>query len=224
MTYWGGKQTMLKHILPLIPDAYDMLRRALLWRRFGFLCEVRLPRSVLSTTRNKDVINFYQVLRSPRLRERLYAKLRATPYARSVFLEAIDIFFNPASKCEVERDEGTFYGLTGLRPICYPAITNTASSWSMLLQQKGAGLLAKSAIWFCCSWARVGASAEELAFQRKVDLAEAEAPDLRQIENRDAMQDVYVAAKSEDCFIYADPPIHRCRKGHNSGYWKPCGL
>ena len=71
------------------------------------------------------MVNFYEVLRSPRLRRRLYAELGRTPYARKLFLRSIDIFFSPRGYSRVRRAWALFTA-------CAQAYnTKISESWSL---------------------------------------------------------------------------------------------
>ena len=118
----------------------------------------------------------------------MYAKLRATPYARSVFLEAIDLLSNSKGKTKVERAWAVFTGFGQ----AFSGILGT--SWSLSYSKKR----------------RAG------SFQRKIMLLRL--AELRrliagtQIENRDACK-IIRSAKRKDVFIYADPPYIDAAKG-----------
>lgn len=182
---------MLKHILPLIPE-HKCYIEPFCGGASVFFAKPPAKVSILND-KNNEVVNFYKVLRNPRLRERLYTKLRATPYARSVFLEAIDTFFHPERKSKVARAWALFTG-------CGQAFGGMlCNRWSVSYSKKD----------------RSG------TFHRKVMMLRMQ--ELRrlisetQLENRDACK-IIRSAKNEDCFIYADPPYIDSEQSHYSGY------
>ena len=192
--YWGGKQLMLKHILPLIPS-HTCYIEPFCGGAAVFFAKEPAPVNIINDI-NEELVNFYEVLRSPQLRAELYAKLKETPYARSVFRKAIDLLSNSKGKTKVERAWAVFTGVgQGFR-----------------------GLLGTG--WWL-SYGRGGRRGMPATFQRKITLLRL--AELRRlisgayIENRDACK-VIGGAKSKDAFIYADPPYIDTNQGHYGGY------
>lgn len=189
LTYWGGKQMLLSHILPLIPS-HQAYVEPFAGGAAVFFAKTPAKVNILNDT-HAEVVNFYQVLKSPRLRRRLMAKLEATPYSRKLYLRAIDIFFSPQDRTKIERAWALFTA-------CGQAFNaRLTPSWSVSSTISRAG-----------------------AWQRKINLTQSKEMGTllsqAQIDNRDAC-DVIRMAKP-DSFIYADPPYVGANQGHYSGY------
>lgn len=189
LTYWGGKQNLLKHILPMIPEHKCYIEPFCGGAAVFF---AKLPAKIsIINDKNGEVVNFYEVLRSPRLRRRLCTELQQTSYARKLFLRAIDIFFSPRGYSRVERAWALFTA-------CAQAYnTKLSGSWSLSATANRAD-----------------------RWQRKIELlCNPELEELLkhlQLDNRDAL--VLIRAAKPDSFIYADPPYPDADQGHYSGY------
>lgn len=91
ISYYGGKQTMLKHILPLIP-AHDLYTEAfcggcaVLFAKEPARCEV-------INDINDELINFYAIMK--REPEGLKKEIEATLHARELHTHARHISLNP---------------------------------------------------------------------------------------------------------------------------------
>lgn len=99
ISYYGGKQTMLKHILPLIP------RHALYTEAFCGGCAVLYakapaPAEIINDL-NGELINFYCVAKS--YNERLVSEIRHTLHARDHYNKANEIYTNPKNYDPIKR-------------------------------------------------------------------------------------------------------------------------
>lgn len=91
ISYYGGKQSMLKHILPLIPE-HSIYVEAFFGGGAVFWAKDQVQTEVINDY-NGMVANFYEQLKTN------YAELKqmvdATPYSRQVYQKALVIYENP---------------------------------------------------------------------------------------------------------------------------------
>lgn len=130
ISYYGGKQSMLKHILPLIPKHQNYIEPffgggAVFWAKEPAKVEV-------INDYNGMVVNFYEQLKSN------YSELKllidATPYSRDVYKNALVIYENPYIFSPVHK-AWAFWVCTG------QGFSNKIGSWrSSSLTGKEAGL------------------------------------------------------------------------------------
>ena len=189
LTYWGGKQKLLKHILPLIPE-HKAYIEPFCGGASVFFAKEPVSINIINDI-NGEVVNFYEVLKSPRLRQQLYRQLKHTPYARRLFLRAIHIFFKPQGYNKIQRAWALFTA-------CAQAYnTKLSESWSMSATTNRAS-----------------------CWQHKIELLQDQTIDRllenAQIEHRDAC--AVIRAGKADSFIFADPPYPGADQGHYSGY------
>jgi DNA adenine methylase len=99
ITYYGGKQQMLQHILPLIPDHETYTESfagglAVFWAKEP--CQSEIINDV-----DQEIVNFYEVLRTnPKALEKLVA---STLHSRSQYEDALTIYHNPHLFDNVKR-------------------------------------------------------------------------------------------------------------------------
>jgi DNA adenine methylase len=99
ITYYGGKQTLLKHILPLIPP-----HRLYCEPFFGggavFFAKPKSEVEVINDI-NGEVINFYKVIKSkfPELQK----EIQSTLHSRELYKKAMEIYNNPKAHSDVKR-------------------------------------------------------------------------------------------------------------------------
>lgn len=91
ISYYGGKQSMLKHILPLIPEHKHYIEPffgggAVFWSKEPSQTEI-------INDYNGMVVNFYQQLKINY--KELKTLIDATPYSREVYKHAMVIYDNP---------------------------------------------------------------------------------------------------------------------------------
>lgn len=99
ISYYGGKQAMLKHILPIIPSHKVYVEPffgggAVFWAKSPSQVEI-------INDYNSSVSNFYQQLKSnfPALKK----LVDATPYSREVYRTALSIYHAPYAFDQVQR-------------------------------------------------------------------------------------------------------------------------
>jgi len=91
ISYYGGKQNMLKHILPLIPE-HIIYTEAFFGGGAVFFAK---PPSASETINDVSamVVNFYQVMITDF--EKLKTKIEATPFSRASYMVALSIYKMP---------------------------------------------------------------------------------------------------------------------------------
>jgi len=99
ITYYGGKQTMLKHLLSIIPE-----HRIYCEPFFGggalFFAKPKAEVEVINDV-NGEVVNFFKVLKTkfPALQK----EIQATLHSRELYKKAMHIYNNPKSYSDVQR-------------------------------------------------------------------------------------------------------------------------
>lgn len=91
ITYYGGKQQMLQHILPLIPDHETYTESfagglAVFWAKEP--CQSEIINDV-----DQEIVNFYEVLRSDPIA--LQKIIDTTLHSRSQYEDALTMYHNP---------------------------------------------------------------------------------------------------------------------------------
>lgn len=91
ISYYGGKQSMLKHILPLIPE-HSIYVEAFFGGGAVFWAKDQVQTEVINDY-NGMVANFYEQLKTnyPELKQ----MIDATPYSRQVYQKALVVYENP---------------------------------------------------------------------------------------------------------------------------------
>ena len=99
ITYYGGKQTLLKYLLPLIPQ-----HRLYCEPFFGggavFFAKPKSEVEVINDI-NNEVINFYKVIKTkfPELQK----EIQSTLHSRELYKRAMEIYNNPTKYSDVKR-------------------------------------------------------------------------------------------------------------------------
>lgn len=99
ITYYGGKQTMLKHLLVMIPE-----HRIYCEPFFGggalFFAKPKAEVEVINDV-NGEVVNFFKVLKTkfPALQK----EIQATLHSRELYKKAMKIYNNPKGHSDVDR-------------------------------------------------------------------------------------------------------------------------
>lgn len=91
ISYYGGKQSMLKHILPLIPH-HEVYVEPFFGGGAVFFAKEQSNVEVINDY-NANVANFYFQLSNNY--EALKERIEATPYSRDVYKYAMSIYSNP---------------------------------------------------------------------------------------------------------------------------------
>ncbi|WP_286747823.1 DNA adenine methylase [Roseivirga sp. UBA1976] len=99
ITYYGGKQQMLQHILPLIPEHNTYTEAfagglAVFWAKEPVKCEV-------INDVDQEIVNFYEIIRSNP--EGFQNEVNKTLHSRSQYEDALTIYHNPHMFSKVKR-------------------------------------------------------------------------------------------------------------------------
>lgn len=88
LTYYGGKQNMVRHILPLIPD-HETYVEPFVGGAAVFWAKQKAGVEVLNDT-NQEIVNLWQVLQTQP--DELAAMIAATPYSRRVYDFSLQVY------------------------------------------------------------------------------------------------------------------------------------
>ena len=91
ISYYGGKQNMLRHILPLIPE-HTIYTEAFFGGGAVFFSKAPSPSEILNDI-NVMVVNFYEVAKTDF--DVLKSKIEATPFSRASYTVALSIYRMP---------------------------------------------------------------------------------------------------------------------------------
>lgn len=130
ISYYGGKQSMLQHILPLIPQHKTYVEGffgggAVFWAK---------PQSKVEIVNdyNGNVVNFYQQLKTNFTE--LQKLIAATAYSRETYKQALVIYHTPYIFTPVHRAWAFWVG-------CNQGFSNQIGSWRSSHQGNKEGLL-----------------------------------------------------------------------------------
>ena len=188
ISYYGGKQNMLRHILPLIP-AHKLYCEPFFGG--GAVYFAKQPSQIeVINDRNDFVINFYRVLK---LRfDELKAEVEASLSSRSIHRKAGYIMRNPAGYDEVKLAWAFWY------------LANMSFAGSLDSAWKTNHISNKAVIYL--------RNKKESVNQKAVLRIEG-----TQIENKDAIYTIE-KFDTKDTFFYLDPPYIDCNQQHYRGY------
>jgi DNA adenine methylase len=99
ITYYGGKQTMLKHLLPLIPK-HTLYTEAFAGGAALFFAKERSDVEVINDL-NGELINFYKVCQTKF--DELKDRIQLLMHSRAVHQHAFYVYNNPQFFTEVDR-------------------------------------------------------------------------------------------------------------------------
>ena len=187
-SYYGGKQKLVKHILPLLP-LHDVYVEPFAGGASVFWAKPPNRNEVLNDL-NSEIVNFYEVLKHPRLSRFLDQRLQATLYSRDNYRRAVAIYKNPDGHSKVSRAWALFFNANG----SFSNQLNTGFAYSLN-------------------------SRDRLAFFKKAEALLSNAERLKNchIENKDAVE-LIKAWDSPNTLFYCDPPYINTDQGHYSGY------
>lgn len=189
ISYYGGKQSMLKYILPMIPP-----HTAYVEPFFGggavFFAKEPVHSEIINDM-NGNVVNFYEQLKSNY--NNLKRLIDATPYSRDVYRRALTIYDCPFMFAPVERAWAFWVGTI-------QGFSNKIGSW----RSTSVGNNGKES---------------RLLFNKKSAFNKELSERLKhiQIENKDACE-LIRNMDSEETFFYVDPPYVDSNQGHYGGY------
>lgn len=189
ISYYGGKQSMLKYILPLIPEHQPYVEPffgggAVFWAKEPAVSEV-------VNDANGNVVNFYEQLKTNY--ENLKRLIDATPYSRDIYRKAMVIYDCPFMFAPVERAWAFWVGTI-------QGFSNQIGTWrSTSIGNNG--------------------KESRLLFNKKAAFTKELSERLKhiQIENKDACE-LIQHNDGENVFFYVDPPYVGSDQGHYGGY------
>ena len=188
LSWYGGKQKMVKHLLPLLPKHTKYIE-PFAGGAALFFAKPAVPIEVLNDT-NGELVNFYRVMKHPRLKAQLIRRLEATPYSRACYEEAKAVY--KGAKASAVKRAWAFF-------LCNNwAFANApATGWAYGFGELNFALKAQSQV------SRLPHQADRLtSVYLECDDA------LAVIDRWDA----------EDALFYLDPPYVDTDQGHYKGY------
>jgi len=193
ISYYGGKQMMLRHILPMIP-AHTTYCEPFFGGGAVFFAKPKSKWEIINDT-NDVLINFYRVAQT-RFDE-LAKEVSCYLISRTQYNEAKDIVFGRAQVDDVKRAAALWY-LLGL------SMNNDATSGCMAIYTNSATHAQK-----------LGSKKDNLLTGKIVKRLEHTV-----IECRDALR-VIAQYDTPETFFYIDPPYIGADMGHYKGYKEP---
>lgn len=188
ITYYGGKQRLLKYILPLIPT-HTLYAEPFTGGAAVFFAKEPSSIEVLNDT-NKQLITFYEVAKTDF--KRLQKKIGGTLHSRIDHQKARLIYDNPASFSKLD----TAWAIWMLAGCSFASKLNGPFGYDKIRQTTTKKF-----------------SNKRDAFTNEI----CERLENVQIENRDACQ-IIEASDTQDAFFYCDPPYFNSNMGHYKGY------
>jgi DNA adenine methylase len=190
ITYYGGKQLMCRHILPLIPE-HKLYCETFAGGAAIFFAKQQSEIEVLNDT-NREIINFYRILQQDFTA--LEKEVQITLYSRDLHRKASVIYNNPDMFSELKRAWALWVlssqGFAGQLDSSWGYDKTKGSTTKRLVNKKAAFNI-------------------DLAIRlQNVQLECADA--LYIIDSRD----------TKDTFFYCDPPYYNADMGHYDGYSK----
>lgn len=188
ISYYGGKQMMLKHILPNIP-AHKTYTEAFFGGGAVFWAKEPSRLEVINDY-NAEIVNIYQVIKSHP--EKLKKLINCTPSSRLVHNYAQFIYENPAIFSRVRRA----WALWLLANNSYSSLIDGGWAYAKLDNQPEKKLHNKRLV-------------DLNIFSNRLERV--------QIENNNAIK-IIKSRDYEDAFHYVDPPYFNSNMGHYKGY------
>jgi DNA adenine methylase len=196
LTYYGGKQTMLRHILPLIPE-HQVYVEPFAGGAAVFWAKQPSPIEVIND-RNGEIVNFYQTIQTNG--EALAQLIAATPHSRGLHRKADFIYANPELFNPLERAWAVWVQCT----MSFAAIIQGGYGYGRMPSASGKDT----------TTLRVANRRE--AWDENLETLKARLR-LVQIEHNDALK-VLQSRDSAVTFHYIDPPYINADQGHYKGY------
>ena len=188
ITYYGGKQTMSKLIISLIPD-HNLYCEPFVGGGAVFFAKEPSPVEVINDL-NGDVVNFYQVCKQEF--SKLNKLIQATPHSRKLHSEAATILKNAKEKDNIKR-AWAFWVQTNMS---FSARIFGGYAFERKTNGVSKAIFNKKQVF-----------TSEIC--NRLDLVDIECNDaLKVIQSRD----------TRDSFFYIDPPYFNSDMGHYGGY------
>lgn len=188
ITYYGGKQNMVKHILPLIPE-HNLYCEPFFGGGAIFFAKPPSPVEVINDV-NNEVVNFYRI--SQTQFENLKYEVDTTLHSRQLHTDAQVIYHYPHLFSDVKR-AWAFWTLAN-----QSFSANITGGWGYERKTNKTSL-------------KVENKKLQFTYEFKERLKTV------QIENTDALK-VIKSRDSKDSFHYCDPPYYNSDCGHYNGY------
>jgi DNA adenine methylase len=188
ISYYGGKQQMLRHILPIIPK-HNLYCEPFCGGAAVYWAKTPSNVEVINDT-NEELINFYRILQT-RFKD-LQALVKITLHSRKMFKEAWDIYNNPVRADEVKRAWAIF----------------------MIASQSFGSQLKNS---WGYDRKKGGVAIKVMNKKRNFTEALHERIERTQIDCQDGLK-VIKAFDCAESFFYIDPPYPGSNQGHYCGY------
>jgi DNA adenine methylase len=188
ITYYGGKQLMAKHILPLIP-VHDSYIEPFCGGAAIFWLKEPSKLEILNDT-NKELINFYDVLKNDFVS--LEKEISISLHSRNLHRDAFTVYNNPH---------------------LFTSLKRAWAVWVLSAQGFGGQL---SSTWGRDT--RGNKTVKAIASKREsFSLDYAVRLQNVSLESRDAIK-VILSCDYLDAFFYVDPPYYNADMGHYDGY------
>lgn len=188
ITYYGGKQKLVKHILPLIPE-HELYGEPFAGGAAIFFEKENAKVNVLNDT-NRELINFYKVVQSDFVS--LEKEIQISLYSRDLHRKASVIYNNPDMFNEVKRA----WALWILASQSFCAKLNDVWGYEKKISSKTKSFRNKK---------------EAFTLELAMKLQDV------QLECADALY-VIRSRDMEKAFFYVDPPYYNSDMGHYDGY------
>jgi DNA adenine methylase len=190
IVYYGGKQKMLRHILPLIP-AHNKYVEPFCGGAAVFFAKQPATLEIINDI-NEEVVNFYRCCKENPLA--LKKRISYALHARAIHRQAVSAYKNPQNYSKIERAAAFFF----CSAMCYASIIGDSFSTNVNITNTYYPLRFKN---------KKKLFSYHLA--ARFDNAIIECLDaVKLIEKYDA----------EDAFFYVDPPYFNASMGHYGGY------
>lgn len=189
LTYYGGKQTLLKHILPLIPKDHILYAEPFMGGGAVFFGKEPSQIEVINDT-NNALVTFYRVVRLQF--KNLKRRIQGTAHSRTDYKKAKLIYDNP----EFFGEFDLAWAVWMLTATAFNAGFNTSFSYDKCRQNTTRKFNSKKTL-----------ITEELL--KRLEHA--------QIESTDACE-IIRTRDAKTSFFYCDPPYFNADMGHYKGY------
>lgn len=188
VTYYGGKQKMVKHILPLIPD-HNLYCEPFCGGAAIFFAKQDAHVNVLNDT-NRELMNFYSVVKNDFVS--LEKEIQITLHSRDQFRKASVIYNNPDMFNEIKRAWALW--LLSSQSFC----AKLDGPWGYDISENR-------------SSKHVTNKKESFTLELAIKLQDV------QVECADALY-IIKSRDNDRAFFYVDPPYYNSDMGHYDGY------
>jgi DNA adenine methylase len=188
ITYYGGKQKMVRHITPIIPP-HKLYGEPFFGGGAFFFSKPASAVEVINDT-NRELINFYRIVKSDFVS--LEKEIQITLHSRSMHSDANVIYSNPHMFSEIKR--------------AWAVWTLAAQSFSSMLDGSFGYDVIKNT-----TTKKITNKRESFTLDYAIRLQNV------QIECTDALR-IITSRDTKDSFFYCDPPYYNSNCGHYDGY------